>query len=151
MTDDELINAFATTPAPMSFGDLDAWRRYRDRMHELLDVLDARMRAADEAELAAVQARMSALQSRLGVTSPVSPPMPASLVGTIHNSQPTSAKPRREIDADGIVAAPSYAETDAGRGVGGGRERPQTVDEFQLDLSQLRDRTVEKRARGGLV
>lgn len=149
MTDDELINAFATTPAPMSFGDLDAWRRYRDRMHELLDALDARMRAADEAELAELQARMAALQVRAGIASLRSPAVPPPIPE--YRAQAPAAKPRREIDADGIVAAPSYAETDAGRGVGGGRERPQTVDEFQLDLSQLRDRTVEKRARGGLV
>jgi hypothetical protein len=132
----------ALTNAPDNFSDLEPWREYRDSAAQLVEALNARLRAADEAELVEAQAWVAALQSRVGVR-PTPPPLP---------SQPPeypAVKPRREIDANGIVASPSYAETDAGRGVGI-REKPIDPVDFRNELAELRERTADKRARRGL-
>lgn len=132
--------------------DIEAWRAFRDQQRAALDQLDAILRRQDEAELARMQAQMSALQARLGKP-------PVHTTGFIQQAEtirPGAAvtvnlpKPRPEIDADGIVARPSYADTDAGMGIGGGRERPMTHEQFNAELAELRDRTTAKRARNGL-
>ena len=100
----------------------------------------AERQAAALGEIELLRARLSKLESGLGVAKdPVRPiPPPAS-----------SLKPARpEIDANGIVAPPPMAETDAGRGVGM-RERPMNPVDFRNELAELRDRTAEKWARRG--
>jgi hypothetical protein len=157
--DQLLIQAFSKPP-PQSFGDLQAWREYRDDLSGALKLLDKRLEDSDREEYEALQKRMLALQARIGgPVTEFSQPKPNSV-----SEAPPAAKRRpwkcgaceRTTEEEvcprcrEMTAPPSYAETDAGRGVGGGREAPMTTGEFRDELLGLRDRTTEKRARSGL-
>lgn len=127
MTDQDFLREWsALTNAPEHFSDLEAWREYRDSAARLVTELDARLRAADEAELARAQAKAAEIQKRLGMR-------PASVAVT-----PAAPKPHNPV-----------METDWGMGVGG-REKPIDPTNFRNELADLRDRTTEKRARRGV-
>lgn len=129
MTDQDFLREWsALTNAPEHFSDLEAWREYRDSAARLVTELDARLRAADEAELARAQAKAAEIQKRLGRP-----------VHTI--LQPAPDAP--------LKAHNPVMETDWGNGVGG-REKPIDPTNFRNELADLRDRTTEKRARRGV-
>lgn len=127
MNDQDFLREWcALTNAPGDFSDLESWREYRDSAAKLVSDLDARLRSADEAELARTQAKAAELQRRLGMK-------PAAAIPAI----PAAKKPHNPVD-----------ETDWGMGVGG-REKPINPTDFRDELADLRDRTTEKRARRG--
>lgn len=122
------------------------WKQFNDveeRYEQLLAGFRQRAAAARQAtvdEIVQLRARLSQLEPRVGMAKdPVRPAPPQA---------PSLKPPRREIDANGIVAPPPLSETDAGRGTGM-REKPIDPAEFRAELADLRDRTTEKWARRG--
>lgn len=127
MTDQEFMaDWLKLLDAPDDFEDLEPWQEARERMRRLLPALDARLRAADEAELAQVQARAAAIAARLGVSAPQARPA-------------APARPAREPQP--------IDETDAGAGIGNTPEGDVSRADFRSELASLRDRTTEKRRR----
>ena len=110
------------------------WQEFNDveeHYEQLLTSFKQRQlaaRAATLGEIGQLRARLSQLESRLGV-APTPAPGIASVV----------AKPHNPVD-----------ETDWGMGVGS-REKPMAAGDFREQLSDLRERTTEKRARRGLA
>lgn len=159
-TDQLLIEALRAPP-PATFADLQPWREYRDQLTGALKLLDKRLEDADREEYEALQERMRALERRLNPAQTVdavplraqpenaSPPAPkerkAWRCGLCERSTEEEVCPRCKE----MTAPPSYADTDAGSGVGS-REPPMTTEEFNAQLADLRDRVTDRRARLGL-
>lgn len=163
-TDQLLIESLRKAP-PTSFSDLQPWREYREDMYRALHLLDKRLEDADREEFETLQKRMQQLQARLGqASSPVMEFTAASTVVPVVPEPVKTASKRKawkcglcerttqeEVcpNCKEMTAPPSYAETDAGSGVGG-REPPMTTEEFREQLVGLRDRVTDRRARLGL-
>lgn len=135
MTDDFALEALreiaehkeAIAVDPEAFG-LDRLRAALALMGELTPLVGGLLHVADEKELAEARARVAEIESRLKVAPVVPPPRAES------KPSPTS----------------DYEQTDAGMGIGGGREPAQSADDFRDELHELRERGVEKRRKRGI-
>lgn len=173
-TDMLLYETFCKAP-PGDFGNVAAWREYRDDLYAALKLLDKRLEEADREEYEALQKRMQELQARMGRDFDEGPGAGVmSIARGAEDGRPAPQPPKpeaapqpvkrkpwkcgicdRTTDAEvcprckEMTAPPSYADTDAGAGVGG-REPPMTTEEFREQLVGLRDRVTDRRARLGL-
>lgn len=136
MTDDDAIEtiqdvcAMRSTDAGLetlatSYG-IERLRAAHALMSELLPIVERIVCDADERELDEARARVAEIEKRLKK-------VPA---------------PRAESPPSAPLS--DYAQTDAGMGIGGGREPEMSAQDLRDELAELRERTREKRARRGV-
>lgn len=102
--------------------DLNALRAWRDTVLKLLPQVEAKLRAADEAELAAARAHVAQIEARMNIKPAV-----------------VSRTPERTPNP--------LDETDAGNGVGVTREPETDAESFRAELLDLRNHNLARRRR----